>query len=250
MREKSLIFISMALFLQKKDKDIQGMQKVLSFVPPSPSLASYSLDIWGRDVVHSCHYSSRIPLSVISLREISTEVNLQILFFQSYFMPVEMRSVIYFLWLKNLTIDEISREVDDVYGQSAPCLRTVQRLMARFAAGEEGLEDRPRNGPLRSDQNIDFIVQLLVNDPDISQKVIAEILSIHQATVKWISLEELSLQKVNFKSIYYHLNEGQMQEIVRVSMELLEFLDTRELRDLANIYTGDETRVCYDNPWS
>jgi hypothetical protein len=98
-----------------------------------------------------------MPLPVISLREISTEVNVQILFIKSYPMSVEIRSVIHFLWLKNLTIAEISREVDGVYGQGAPCLRTVQRLVAHFAASKKGLEDRPRSGRPRSDQNIGLI---------------------------------------------------------------------------------------------
>jgi hypothetical protein len=49
--------------------------------------------------------------------------------------------------------------VDDVYGQGAPCLSTVQTLVADFAAGEEGLEDRPRSDGLRSDQNTGLMAQ-------------------------------------------------------------------------------------------
>jgi hypothetical protein len=163
-------------------------------------------------------------------------------------MSAEMRSVIHFLLLKNFTIAKISREVDNVYGQDAPCLRTVQRLVTRFAAGEEGLEDCPRGDRPLSDQNIGFIAQLLVDDPYLSQKTIAGILSIHQATVKRILLEELSLRKVNFKWIPHHLNERQKQERVHPSTYLLEFLETRAPRELANVSTGDETWVRYDNP--
>jgi hypothetical protein len=140
-----------------------------------------------------------MPLPVISLRAISMEIKVQILFVELNPMPVEMRSVIDFLWLKHLRIAEISREVDDVCGQGAPCLRTVQRLIARFAVGENGFEDRPRSDRPRSDQNIGLIAQLLVDDPYLSQKAIAGILSIHKATVKLILFEDLSLRKVNFK---------------------------------------------------
>jgi hypothetical protein len=94
-------------------------------------------------------------------------------------MSIEPRSVIHFLWLKNLTIAEISREVDDVSGQSASCLRTIQSLVAHFAAGRESLEDRPRSGGPSSDQNIGHIAQLLVGDPYFSPKAITGILSIH-----------------------------------------------------------------------
>jgi hypothetical protein len=121
-------------------------------------------------------------------------------------------------------------------------------LVARFAAGEKGLEDRPRNGRPHSDQNIGFIAQLLVDDPYLSQKAIARILSIHQPTIEWTLLEEFSLRKVNFKWIPHRLNEGQKQERVRFSTEFLEFLEAQTPREFPNVYTGDETWVCYNNP--
>jgi hypothetical protein len=46
-----------------------------------------------------------------------------------------MSVVIHFLWLKNLTAVQISRELDEIYGQAALSLRTVERWLARFAAG-------------------------------------------------------------------------------------------------------------------
>jgi hypothetical protein len=129
-------------------------------------------------------------------------------------MSVEMRSVIHFLWLKDLTIAKISREIDDVYGQGAPYLSTVQRPVARFTAGEERREDRPRSNPSGRDQNIGLIIQFLVDDLDLSQKAIAGILNIHQTNVKRTLLEELLLRKVNFKWIFHYLNEAQKQERV------------------------------------
>jgi hypothetical protein len=97
--------------------------------------------------------------------------------------------------------------------------------VACFAAGEEGLEDFPRSCRLRSDGNIGLITQLLVDDSYLSQKAIVGILSIHSARVKRILLEELSLRKLNLKWILHHLDEGQKQERVQISTELLEFLE-------------------------
>jgi hypothetical protein len=110
-----------------------------------------------------------------------------------------MRFVIHFHWRKNFTISETSRGVDDIYGQGAPCLRTGHKLVARFAAGGEGLEDRARSGRARSDHNISLIAQLFVDHLDFSQKVIAGILSIHEATITRTLLEVRSLRKINFK---------------------------------------------------
>jgi hypothetical protein len=76
---------------------------------------------------------------------------MQIVFFIRYRMSIEMQSVIHSLSLKNLTITEISREVDDVHEQDASCLRIVQKLVGHFAAREKGLEDRPRSDRPRSD---------------------------------------------------------------------------------------------------
>jgi hypothetical protein len=110
-----------------------------------------------------------------------------------------MSVVFHFLRLKTLTAVEISRELDEVYGQAAPSLKTIERWLALFAADKERLEDLPRSGRPRSDENIALIAQLLADDLDLSQKMIATILSISPTRVKRISFQELSLRKVNFK---------------------------------------------------
>jgi hypothetical protein len=68
-----------------------------------------------------------------------------------------MSVVIHFLWLKSLTAVEISRKLVEVYGKAVLSLRTVERWLAGFAAGEEGLEDLLRSDRPRSDENIALI---------------------------------------------------------------------------------------------
>jgi hypothetical protein len=85
-----------------------------------------------------------------------------------------MSVVIHFLWLKSLTAIKISRELDGVYGQAVLSLRTVERWLAHFAAGEEGLEDLPRSRRPRSDENSALITQLLADHRYRSQKTIAK----------------------------------------------------------------------------
>jgi hypothetical protein len=99
-------------------------------------------------------------------------------------MSVEIRPVMHFLWLKGLTAVEISREMGDVSGHAVLSLSTLERWLARFAAGDETLEDLPRSGRPRPDSNIALITQLLTDDPYLSQKMIATILSISSTTVK------------------------------------------------------------------
>jgi histone-lysine N-methyltransferase SETMAR len=140
--------------------------------------------------------------------------------------------------------------VGHVYGQAVLSLRTVERWLARFAAGDETLEDLPKSGRPRSDSNIALITQLLTDDPYFSQKMIATILSISPTTVKKILLEDLSLRKINFKWIPHRLSDDQQQERVRLSTELLQFLEARGPRKMTNVFTRDETWIRYDNPHS
>jgi hypothetical protein len=66
---------------------------------------------------------------------------------------------------------------------------------------------------------------LLVDGPYLSPKRIALIVNIHQGRVKHILRKDISLRKVNFKWILHLLDGDEKLEIVRLSMELLEFLE-------------------------
>jgi hypothetical protein len=70
----------------------------------------------------------------------------------------------HFLWLKGLTAVEISREVGDVYGQAVLSLRTVEGWLARFAAGDETLEDLPGVGDRVQ-------TQILLSSPNYSPTI-------------------------------------------------------------------------------
>jgi hypothetical protein len=68
----------------------------------------------------------------------------------------------------------------------------------------------------------------------LSQKRIARILSIHRTTVKHVLLEDLLLRKVNFKWISHLLNDDQKSERIRLSNQLLQFLESKWEPQLAN----------------
>jgi transposase len=161
-----------------------------------------------------------------------------------------VRSVTHFLWLQELSNIEISRELEDIYGKGMINLREVQRWTHRFVSGDESLEDKPRSGRPLSNENVSIISQLLTENLYLSQKTVATMLNIHYSLAKRIFLKELLLRKVNFKWIPHSLNDHQKQERVRLSKALLQFLESKPTMVLAIVYTGDETRVRYDNPRS
>jgi plasmid maintenance system antidote protein VapI len=89
---------------------------------------------------------------------------------------------------------------------------------------------------------------LIENEGHLSQKKIAQMLSIHHETVKHIVHDDLTMRRVNIKWVLYTLNSSQKTVAVQVSRELLDFLESRTNQSFSNVYTGDETWVYLDNP--
>jgi hypothetical protein len=165
-------------------------------------------------------------------------------------MSLEIRAVIHLFWLKNLPNSEISHKIESIYWAGVIGLRDIQKWTHRFEDGELSLEDEPRINRLRSTEHIDAIHALLADDPHLSQKRIACILSIHQNTVKCVlceNREDLWFQKVNFKWILHLLDDNQKLERIRLSTEFLEFVESKSERPLVNIYTGCKTWIHYNN---
>ena len=70
---------------------------------------------------------------------------------------IEHRAVIKFFTRKGLNAMEISKELDNVFKDSAPSYRTVAKLLAEFKDPERVFEDTPRMGlpsTITADENI------------------------------------------------------------------------------------------------
>jgi hypothetical protein len=143
--------------------------------------------------------------------------------------------------LQKLPNVAISRNIDAVYGEGVIWFRAIQKWMHRFEEGNDSLEDELRPCCLRLIKYFDAIRTLLDENLYLSQKWIASILDIHQTIVKYVLREYLLLRKVNFKWIPHLLDDNQKSEWVRLSIELLPFLESKSERQLANVYIGDET---------
>ena len=62
---------------------------------------------------------------------------------------------------------EISKEMDNVYKDSAPSYRTVAKWVAEFKDPEDGFEDAPRTGrpsTIATDQNIEAVERIVMHD--------------------------------------------------------------------------------------
>jgi hypothetical protein len=111
----------------------------------------------------------------------------------AFLMSLEIRAVFHFLWFQKLLNVAICRNIDAVYGEGVIRLRTIQKWTHRFEEGDDSLEDELGPDRPRSTKYCDIICPLLDKNPYLSQKQIANILDIHQTTIKHVLHEDLLL---------------------------------------------------------
>ena len=86
-------------------------------------------------------------------------------------LNIEHRTVIKFSTWKGLNTTKISKELDNVYKDSAPSCRTVAKWVAELKDPERGFEDAPRmDHPsiITADENIEAIDRIVMRDRQIS----------------------------------------------------------------------------------
>ena len=98
-------------------------------------------------------------------------------------LNIEHRAVINFFTRKGLNTIEISKELDNVYKDSAPLYHTVARWVAEFKDPERAFEDAPRMGrpsTITSDGNIEVVERIVMRNRQVSVRRLAEELAIIQ----------------------------------------------------------------------
>ena len=82
-------------------------------------------------------------------------------------LNIEHRTVIKFSTWKGLSTTKISKELQNVYKDSAPSYRTVTKWVAEFKDPERGFEDAPRmDHPLTitANENIEAVERIVMRD--------------------------------------------------------------------------------------
>ena len=80
---------------------------------------------------------------------------------------IEHRAVIKFFIRKWLNAFEISKELDNVYKDSAPSYRAVAKWVAEFKDSERAFEDASRMGrssTITADENIEAVQRIVMRD--------------------------------------------------------------------------------------
>ena len=101
-------------------------------------------------------------------------------------LNTEHRAVINFFTRKGLNTTEISKELDNVYKDSAPSYRNVAKWVAEFKNPEHAFEDASRMdlpATDTTDENIEAVERIVMDDRQVSARRIAYELSIPKTTI-------------------------------------------------------------------
>ena len=94
---------------------------------------------------------------------------------------IEHRAVIKFFTWKGLNTTKISKELENVYKDSAPSYRTVAKWVAEFKNPERAFEDALRMdhpSTITANENIEAVERIVIRDRQTSIRRLAEELPI------------------------------------------------------------------------
>jgi histone-lysine N-methyltransferase SETMAR len=166
---------------------------------------------------------------------------------------IEHRAVIKFFTRKGLNATDIHKELDSVYGDSAPSYRTVAKWVAEFKDPERGFEDAPRSGrpsTTVTDENIQAIERIVMRDRQISVRRVANELGISKTRVHEIMDNHLGMSKVCTRWVPKLLTPVQRINRVECCQELLQESEEDPAKFLGRIVTGDESWIYHYDPLS
>ena len=168
-------------------------------------------------------------------------------------LNIEHRTVIKFSTWKGLNTTKISKELDNVYKDSAPSYRTVAKWVTEFKDPERGFKDAPRIGrpsTITANENIEAVERIVMRDRQISIRRVAYELGIPKATIYEIMNNHMGMKKVCTRWIPKSLTPIQRTSHVDCCQELLQQSEVNPAKFSDCIVTGDEAWTHHYDPLS
>ncbi|XP_018405256.1 PREDICTED: putative uncharacterized protein FLJ37770 [Cyphomyrmex costatus] len=131
------------------------------------------------------------------------------------------------------------------YGDDTLSKTQVYQWYERFKSGREAVEDDARPGrpsTSKTDENVDEIRQLLIENRKLTIREIAETTNISFGSVQSILREDLGLSRVTARLVPKELNFVQKLHRAEISKEMVSMVDS-DPTVIQRIITGDETWV-------
>ena len=165
---------------------------------------------------------------------------------------IEHRAVIKFFTRKRLNAIEISKELDDVYKDSAPSYGTVAKWVAEFKDPKRTFEDAPRMGrpsTITANENIEAVERIVMHDQQISIRCLAKELTIPKTIIHEIMNNHMGM-KVCTQWVLKLLTPIQRANSVDCCQELLQQSEVNPAEFFDCIVTGDEFWIHHYDPLS
>lgn len=161
-----------------------------------------------------------------------------------------LRAIIFYNFKRGLTRLQCFEELTTVFSDKAPCLRTVERWYLEFQRGSSSLGDRHREGRPKTavtQENIDAVRQLIVEDRHATYREIEASLSISGTSVHSILHGHLGVKKLISRWIPHLLSEDQKTARVRWCRKTLRQFNRGNSKHVYDIISGDESWIyAYD----
>lgn len=165
----------------------------------------------------------------------------------------ELRSVIKFFVLKQLSPREIYEEITAVLGQDSVSYSTIKKWAAHFKCGRSSTEDETRSGrPSTSvtDENIARAEAIVNSDRRVTVHFVAEKIGVSFGSAERILTSSLGMRKVSARWVPRMLTPEQKQKRVQVSEELLGRYVADPAKFIMQLVTQDETWIHHFDPES
>ncbi|XP_025263217.1 histone-lysine N-methyltransferase SETMAR-like [Camponotus floridanus] len=156
---------------------------------------------------------------------------------------VHLRHVMLYEFRKGVSVGTAQKNIQSVYLDRAPALRTVKKWFGRFRNGDFNMEDQPRSGrPSGIDD--DIVCALVEKNPRITTEDIAERLNIDNSTA-FRHLKKLGYVSKLDTWVPHLLTERNKLNRMTVALSLLERNKKEPFLD--RMVTGDEKWILYNN---
>ena len=157
---------------------------------------------------------------------------------------IEHQAVSKFFPRKGLNTTEISKELDNVYKDSAPSYRTIAKWVAEFKDPERAFEDAPRMdrpSTITADENIEAVERIVMRNRQISIRRVVYELGIPKTTIQDIMNNHMGMKKVCTRWVVKLLTPIQRANRVDCCQELLQQSEVNPVKFFDCIVTGDES---------
>lgn len=156
---------------------------------------------------------------------------------------VHLRHCLLYEYQKNTKAEEACQNLCKVFGEDAVSVRQCYRWFARFAKGDFGLEDLPRQG--RASEIDDTILSgILTENPTLTSSEVAEKLHCSKTTA-WEHIQKLGFIQKSCQWVPHELSAKNLLDRVRICSSLL--LRNSNEPFLSRLITGDEKWIRYNN---